>query len=900
MSSSLLQASPGAFFHFAFIRRGFRTLLGFALILLLASPAMGQWSSDPSENLVIADRPEGQTQPKIVATDDGGFYVSWFGAGADGFDVYLQRLDAYGVAQWGENGIRVADRSYSSTEDYGLAVDPAGNALLVFRFPDGNGTTQAVVQRISAEGNFQWDAPGLFVSNETNAAASPRVAATDDGGLVVAWTSFTSGSIVLQKVGSNGAMLWGEGGVSVEVPTGAFFIADLHADGQGNVIVSGSAQLATFDRRLWAQKLNGLDGTAMWGDDPVQVFNGSDGALQFGYFPPFIPDGAGGGVFAWYQVAGVSEARVRVQHVTADGTPAFAQNGVDAATGTERQRGAPAATYDSDTGDIYVVWPEEQQIGADPRTYGVSSQRIDASGSRQWGNDGQTLVPMGDAQASQVSALPMDFGAVFAWALDTYPNPMRIDAARLHVTGDFVWDEQVVALKTAESSNTRMRGALSAQGYAAYAWADGPGGSSPERILGQNVTPAGQLGTAEPPQAVVEPTELLLVMAPDQVQTAVITLSNVASSGAADLQYAVSMDQTRSVLIDFEDNEIPHYLTLGIPVADYVAQTGGNPGRWMRNSSVATFAPRLYIGPAESPFTGNFVERKVEQISVDGRTVEAAFGVQERPFSIMLIKYNGEPNNPEAHHYVYYPGPLAPQVGAGWSEYVFEIPYDYEGTLPEGWSGGHYGDPESLPPGVTWQDIISEVDEVNLVWGHPAFFYLLQDFDFGVDNVGVVYQGDGDGPITAHPLEGYIPAGDSQELTLTVDSEGVEPGEHVYALVIETNDPENPEVTVQVTLQVQAVSIDEDAAPSAFALAQNYPNPFASRTTIGIALPESGHLTLEVFDITGRRVATLFDGALEAGTHEVSWDAQRLPSGTYVYRAQAGGQVLTQRALVVR
>lgn len=63
----------------------------------LASPSLhAQWSDDPAQNLVLADRPAGQVQPKLVATADGGFYVSWFDAGS-GYDVYLKRLSADGV-----------------------------------------------------------------------------------------------------------------------------------------------------------------------------------------------------------------------------------------------------------------------------------------------------------------------------------------------------------------------------------------------------------------------------------------------------------------------------------------------------------------------------------------------------------------------------------------------------------------------------------------------------------------------------------------------------------------------------------------------------------------------------------------------------------------------------------
>ncbi len=111
-----------------------RNLVLVSLILIaVASVGLGEWSNDPANNLVVADRSGEQAQPKIVATADGGFYISWFDNSAGGYDVYLQRLDAAGDEQWVHNGVLVADRAYSSTQDYGLSIDTVGNALLAFR-----------------------------------------------------------------------------------------------------------------------------------------------------------------------------------------------------------------------------------------------------------------------------------------------------------------------------------------------------------------------------------------------------------------------------------------------------------------------------------------------------------------------------------------------------------------------------------------------------------------------------------------------------------------------------------------------------------------------------------------------------------------------------------------------
>jgi hypothetical protein len=93
--------------------------------------------------------------------------------------------------------------------------------------------------------------------------------------------------------------------------------------------------------------------------------------------------------------------------------------------------------------------------------------------------------------------------------------------------------------------------------------------------------------------------------------------------------------------------------------------------------------------------------------------------------------------------------------------------------------------------------------------------------------------------------------------------------------------------------------------PVAFGLEGNYPNPFAGQTTIAFALAEASEVQVSVYDVLGRKVATVVDKAMSAGTHQVSWDGQsddgrRLASGAYFYRIEAGDYAATRRLTIVR
>ena len=76
--------------------------------------------------------------------------------------------------------------------------------------------------------------------------------------------------------------------------------------------------------------------------------------------------------------------------------------------------------------------------------------------------------------------------------------------------------------------------------------------------------------------------------------------------------------------------------------------------------------------------------------------------------------------------------------------------------------------------------------------------------------------------------------------------------------------------------------------PDVYTLKQNYPNPFNPQTRIEFQMPSAGDVSLEVFDMLGRRVALLVNGYLQAGEHVARFDGGHLPNGTYMYRLVAG------------
>lgn len=143
--------------------------------------------------------------------------------------------------------------------------------------------------------------------------------------------------------------------------------------------------------------------------------------------------------------------------------------------------------------------------------------------------------------------------------------------------------------------------------------------------------------------------------------------------------------------------------------------------------------------------------------------------------------------------------------------------------------------------------------------------------------------------------------GDSQEVVLAEILGGATPGVDRLSAVSLVK-----YYTVQVreffdsTFVVTDVQEGPAAVPSRFEVFQNYPNPFNPATVIRYQLPVEGRVTLRVYDLLGRDVATLVDGIERPGYREVTFDARGLPSGVYWYTMRAEGFVETRKLLLLR
>jgi hypothetical protein len=110
---------------------------------------------------------------------------------------------------------------------------------------------------------------------------------------------------------------------------------------------------------------------------------------------------------------------------------------------------------------------------------------------------------------------------------------------------------------------------------------------------------------------------------------------------------------------------------------------------------------------------------------------------------------------------------------------------------------------------------------------------------------------------------------------------------------------------VDVQVIGDLTGIGDDVPPARLVLDQNIPNPFNPVTTIRFTLPSPSRVTLKVYDVKGRHIATLIDGRLPAGERRVEWNARDsrgnpVSSGVYFYRIQTGSETMSRKMVLLR
>jgi hypothetical protein len=129
-------------------------------------------------------------------------------------------------------------------------------------------------------------------------------------------------------------------------------------------------------------------------------------------------------------------------------------------------------------------------------------------------------------------------------------------------------------------------------------------------------------------------------------------------------------------------------------------------------------------------------------------------------------------------------------------------------------------------------------------------------------------------------------------------------GYFVCNAALDFTDPSYYSVSLENPIEITGGTNINDrlgsVVPDEFGLMQNYPNPFNPTTTIAFNLPIAGKTNLTVYNMLGEEVATLVNDNIQAGSHQVLFDAANLKSGIYYYRIHSGNFVAAKKFILIK
>ncbi|MCX8080553.1 MAG: T9SS type A sorting domain-containing protein [Bacteroidia bacterium] len=417
---------------------------------------LSQWNSNVSLNTPVSTALNDQQNVRIAEDGNGGAIVVWedYRNNPLSADIYIQRFNKNGVAQWGANGkplcIHSAHQSNpninyrngkaviiwndfrsGNVDIYAQMIDTSGNVLWATNgnpvvtnsltqndgkvalnsngesyvvFQDSSaGNWNIMAQKLSSSGTRLWGSTGTVVCNAGYDQKNPRLEMASSGGIYVVWQDRRNGAnhdIYCQKLNDQGTRLWNPGGNGYWICSapGTQTNPKIELFGAGFVVVWQDNRNA-LDYDIYIQYIND-NGMAQWGTNGVPVCNatGNQSAhdLQTNGNLAFV---------VWKDYRAVTNTDIYFQIFNTNGTALLQANGKPLSTGSFDQIN-PNIDVDAG-GNAYIVWQDSTAQG-----WNISGAKINAAGNILWN---VPVCTAANTQADPKNVHDENGGMIVAW-----------------------------------------------------------------------------------------------------------------------------------------------------------------------------------------------------------------------------------------------------------------------------------------------------------------------------------------------------------------------------------------------------------------------------------------------------------------------------------------------------
>ena len=442
--------------------------------------------------VVVHSTPTGLGDATVAADGSGGAIVAWAASGGS----FAQRLDAAGTValDWPADGAQITDVRGPGV----VAADGTGGAFFTWsRFSGVGSLFDVVSQHLANDGTRQagWPLSGALVASGMipSYPVGPTAISDGSGGEIVTWGDARSGllghDLLAQRLDVAGIRQWGNDGFAISSEAQCQRAPALAGDGAGGAVA------------FWMDKRSG--GWDIYGKrvDAAGLPLGASAAISAAANDQSnvqaVGDGAGGGCVAWRDWRNGVQG-VEAQRLTSGGAPSWTPDGVDLTEGLGSL--VPFGVASDGAGGAIVTWPQG----------GVFAQRLDAGGTPLWGTGGVSLVAFASSISNDwIDAITDGAGgAIMVWAgfgfdPDSAKSVFGYHAQRLNAAGSRLWGNDGVVLARDLSSGSRQRVTGDGAGGVYIAWQEDELLDETGVIRVQHRDAAGQLAAGWPEHGIV-------------------------------------------------------------------------------------------------------------------------------------------------------------------------------------------------------------------------------------------------------------------------------------------------------------------------------------------------------------------------------------------------------------
>jgi hypothetical protein len=420
-----------------------------------------QWTTD---GVGICTAPNTQSNPTMTPDGSGGAIVAWQDRRTGtSDDIYAQRVDADGVVRWTTSGVAVCTAVYDQTNPR-IVPDGSGGAIVTWQDYRGGISGDIYVQRVDASGVPQWTAGGVAVCTADSGQTNPEIVSDGSGGAIVTWQDYRGGSssdIYARRVSAGGVALWPADGIALCTAGYSQTLPRIAPDGSGGAIVAWQDERGGSNNDIYAQRVD-ASGAAQWTADGVALSTADYSQL----FPQIVPDGSGGAIITWEDHRASGYGDIYAQRVDASGGAQWTTDGVAICAAASDQE-SPQIVSDGSGGGI-IAW-QDYRSGTG---YDMYAQRVSGSGAAQWATDGVAVSAAVYNQESPRITTDGAAGAIITWRDNRGGSYYHVYAQRVSASGGMRWTVNGADICTAPYGRENLQIVSDESGGAIVAWQD--------------------------------------------------------------------------------------------------------------------------------------------------------------------------------------------------------------------------------------------------------------------------------------------------------------------------------------------------------------------------------------------------------------------------------------------